>query len=541
MMNNQSWGRLQLLLNSGNEQDAIAFFNGLLSSVQQPVQCLFSCIDWLQENKLSHLQLAFISEFLVLFPNQPHAVFKAGQVLFQQGRFNDAVNVLNSIPQGDALPESQLLLAEVFSSQGDFGKAHRHYCSALELLDDEQSLCLFANFLQKHIYGERDLSESVVAELRQLVDTILSRWPKHRVACLAMLADCHTACTEYRASIDILESIRDTNNLDREENLAYQYLSLGEFEIGFRQAMDRNRALIDKEGAGWLTSIDWYQVDEQVDRLVIFADQGVGDQILNLQFISLIKPQLYQHVILVCETRMCSLFQRSLDDELGAGRVSVIDSRVFNLDMIQSGGQSVKKALLSDLPCLLGVDSSYVNTRRSYLSPDKALVEHFREKYKHSGKPNVGLSWFSSRDKNYKRKNIALTEWQDVLQLPNVAWISIQYGDVQAEVQHCKEQYGVSVQVDALDYFNDIESVVAQIAALDQVACISTASAHIAGALGVPAVVMVPYSPLWYWNFVDNNQQSVWYPSVNLVYRKQANIVDPQLVKLKEALAQLTK
>jgi ADP-heptose:LPS heptosyltransferase len=76
---------------------------------------------------------------------------------------------------------------------------------------------------------------------------------------------------------------------------------------------------------------------------------------------------------------------------------------------------------------------------------------------------------------------------------------------------------------------NDLDGLAALIAACDAVVTVSNTTAHLAGAVGTPTWVMVPYGRghLWYW-FV-NRPQSPWYPRVE-VRRQQPDKSWPDLI-----------
>jgi ADP-heptose:LPS heptosyltransferase len=60
----------------------------------------------------------------------------------------------------------------------------------------------------------------------------------------------------------------------------------------------------------------------------------------------------------------------------------------------------------------------------------------------------------------------------------------------------------------------DFAETAALVANLDLVITVDTAVAHLAGALGVPVWLMLPYAPDWRW-LVDRND-TPWYDSIRL-------------------------
>ncbi len=93
-----------------------------------------------------------------------------------------------------------------------------------------------------------------------------------------------------------------------------------------------------------------------------------------------------------------------------------------------------------------------------------------------------------------------------------------------------KNTDGVEVlQCNSVDNFNDLDGFAALIEACDLVVSADNSTVHIAGALGKPVWVLLPFDPDWRW-MLDRND-SPWYPSAKL-YR-QATIGDWDEVFLK--------
>jgi ADP-heptose:LPS heptosyltransferase len=72
---------------------------------------------------------------------------------------------------------------------------------------------------------------------------------------------------------------------------------------------------------------------------------------------------------------------------------------------------------------------------------------------------------------------------------------------------------------DAARDITDYEDTVAAIAALDLVVTVDTSIAHIAGAMGRPCWVLLPFTSDWRW--LRERADSPWYPSLRL-FRQQA-------------------
>ena len=65
-----------------------------------------------------------------------------------------------------------------------------------------------------------------------------------------------------------------------------------------------------------------------------------------------------------------------------------------------------------------------------------------------------------------------------------------------------------------IDLAVDFAETAAIMAQLDLVICVDTALAHLAGALGKPVWIMLPYAADWRW--LVGREDSPWYPTARL-------------------------
>ena len=95
--------------------------------------------------------------------------------------------------------------------------------------------------------------------------------------------------------------------------------------------------------------------------------------------------------------------------------------------------------------------------------------------------------------------------------------INLQYGDINKEKESLKKTNNNLVHLEDIDLFNDLESCISLLKNLDYFVTVSNSTAHLAGALGIKTILIVPNqsSSYYYWDLSKNS--SIWYKSIKVV------------------------
>ena len=235
-------------------------------------------------------------------------------------------------------------------------------------------------------------------------------------------------------------------------------------------------------------------------RVLIWGEQGIGDEIM---FAGLV-PDVIRNgnrCVLDCDARLRPLFARSFP------AVDVVSGPEPELDFsahLPSGS----------LPSLFrSTDAAFAATTSPYLFADAARRERFRGRYA-DGRRLVGLAWHTKSRTTGRRRSIDLPSFAPLFARPDIRWISLQYGDYDL-LEGAAAAASAPIFVDrAVDQFSDVNGFAAQIAAMDLVITIDNSTAHLAGALGVPVWLLVPFAPDWRW--MQGREDSPWYPTMRL-------------------------
>lgn len=128
----------------------------------------------------------------------------------------------------------------------------------------------------------------------------------------------------------------------------------------------------------------------------------------------------------------------------------------------------------------------------------------------------VGFSWTSSNPFVGDEKSVPLEQLLAALDLPGVGLVNLQYGDHAAAIARASTATGVQVlEARDIDRTNDLAGMCDLVAAMDVVVCIGHTTAHLAGGLGVPNLVLVPSSPFAHW--LGSGETCVWYPQSRIL------------------------
>jgi tetratricopeptide (TPR) repeat protein len=244
--------------------------------------------------------------------------------------------------------------------------------------------------------------------------------------------------------------------------------------------------------------------EERAARLLLWGEQGVGDEI---QFAGLIPDAILtgNRITLDCDARLKPLFARSFP----------------KIEVVSGCGpaEAEEAGIAAQLPtgALPGLyrktEAAFAATTSPYLQADPLERERFGSRYS-DNRRLIGLAWQTKNQKTGRKRSIGLENFASLFALAGIRWISLQYGDCDA-LEEQAAAAGAPLLIDrSVDQFADMDRFAAQIASMDQVITIDNSTAHLAGALGVPVWLLLPFAADWRW--LDARSDTPWYPSLRL-------------------------
>jgi hypothetical protein len=232
--------------------------------------------------------------------------------------------------------------------------------------------------------------------------------------------------------------------------------------------------------------------------ILLRMEQGFGDNIQFIRFAPLVKAR-GGNVLLECSRPLWRVFT----GVAGVDQFVEMGARPTGVDA---------HAHLLSLPGLLGTTVDSIPARVPYLHADTALVDAWKEELAPHRGLKIGIAWQGNPQfKGDRRRSFPLERFAPLARLEGVQLFSLQKGFGSEQLEQGEKPFPVENLGPRLNDFIDTAGLLKN---LDLVITPDTAVAHLAGALGVPIWVALPYTPDWRWML--GRTDSPWYPTMRL-------------------------
>ena len=304
-------------------------------------------------------------------------------------------------------------------------------------------------------------------------------------------------------------------------DLALAYLVKGDFAHGWPAYEAR-----------WLLNYtpDLRYPDRQWDgkpikgTLLLSTEQGYGDAIQFVRYARTVRPMVGR-VVLECREGLETLFR----DVAGIDEVIVRGNPLPAFEAFLP---------LLSLPRVLKTKLSTIPADFPYLKADPVRRERASQLLAPLGRRlKVGIVWGGSPGhRNDANRSLAFENFLELLRVPNLALISLQKGERVAELAAS----GCGALISNLDpAINDFADTAAFAAELDLIIMCDSSVAHLAGALGKPVWVLLPFAPDWRW--LLDRSDSPWYPSMRLFRQSEPKRWDDVFRQVVAALREVAE
>jgi tetratricopeptide (TPR) repeat protein len=465
---------------------------------------------------------------LVLKPDLAEVWYKLGEVLQQQKRYDEAIlsfdQALTRNPQYREAANASALL---HFDAGRYDEAIARFDRSLEIAPGQagafhlKAICQLR--LQRFAEALVNCSKALELapdnpEITNNVGLILQRLARNEEAlgyfdrAIALrpqfsLAFSHrgTSLSELRRFDDALASFAaataiDPDYADAHWNRALLQLLLGDFAGGWaaREWGRKSTAVgfVDRQ----FTKPIWLGEAPIADKTILLhSDEGLGDTIQFARYATMV-AQRGARVILEVQDFVQPLLS-------GIEGVSLCLPKTF--DALPDFDLHCP---LSSLPLAFATRLETIPAAPAYLpAPSIERVQPWQDRLGPHDKLRVGLVWSGNpahgNDRNRSMSLRALSSIIDV----DARFISLQKDVRPDDKARLLERTEIA---DWTGQLSDFAETAALMSCLDLVITVDTSVAHLAGALGRPTWILLPYTPDYRW--LLDRDDSPWYPTVRL-------------------------
>ena len=412
-----------------------------------------------------------------------------GLVYYQKKNFNLAKSFYyESINLNNKNCDTYTLLGDSFSAVGDFDNAKLNYEKSLQIKPyNKMSLNNLASLY--YFKGETLKAENI-----------------------------------YKSSLK-----HNENNYEAHYNLALCQLLQTNFSDGWINYEFRWLASQFNSNK-FASSLPIFKLNNDRKNLLIWSEQGIGDQILFLRFLKELEPYI-NNLFIKIDTRLHKIIKRLYP------KINFLAKKINNEnDYINN------QIPLGNLGGLFVKDTSYlIKNNKSYLTSDYSITNELKNSFKTRKKFICGLSWISKNEDIGDKKSISLEILKPILSINNIEFLDLQYNDTIDERDRFFKTSGIKVsKIEKIDNYNDLNGITSLIDICDFVVTVSNTNAHISGALGKDTFLLLPKGKgkLWYWS--SHKDRCLWYNSIQIIEQKNIDSWDYPIEKLKKIIKERT-
>jgi Flp pilus assembly protein TadD len=437
------------------------------------------------------------------------ALHNLGLIHMSRGDVAGALVLLGSaVEQRPAEPTFQFNLGLAYQSAGQPTRAAAAYRQALAANPAYRKALENLGVVLQDLEQQEAAIEAYRRALALDASSALAR--QNLGNALRALGRLHDAESEYRALLDL-----QPLQADAATQLGATRLSRGDYagweEYEWRYWSAETLAT----SPPWPLPLPKWDGGELAGRtLHLQGEQGIGDEIM---FASVV-PDIARRaaVKLWCEPRLAPLFARSFP-----GIEVCAKPRGGLSPLLGADANDALRYPLASLPRLARRTAGDFSGA-PFLRADAAAIAQWRQRFAALGaRLTLGLSWRGGgAPRAREARSIALERLAPLFAVEGVRIVDLQYGDHREEIDRFNALAPTPLaRFEALDALRDMDGFAAAVAALDAVVCVDNSTAHLAGALGVPTLLLLPFQADWRW--LRGSPGTPWYRSLELLWQRE--------------------
>lgn len=314
----------------------------------------------------------------------------------------------------------------------------------------------------------------------------------------------------------------DPSNASARKNESMARLRKGELRAGFELYESR------WEEAEFIAqkrelACTWWRGDQSLKgrSILLHAEQGLGDTIQFARYASILAEQ-GASVILEAPVPLFELMSDLPGPAQIFRRGEPIPATDFHCPLLS-------------LPFAMRTDLDSVPAKIPYLRPRTPQIARWQAETAGLTGLKVGIVWSGNPNhKNDHNRSLPFTLFQKIFACRGASFVVLQK-DIRADEQPfltaCPNLHNWSAD------FGDFAQTAGLIQQLDLIVSVDTSIAHLAGAMGKPTWILLPFAPDWRW--MGNSDRNPWYPCMKLFRQPQIGDWDTVLTQVSTELTKL--
>jgi Tfp pilus assembly protein PilF len=464
--------------------------------------------------------LASYNRAISIKPDNPEAYYNRGVLFFNLERFEDAIA---SYDRAIAIKPDYI---QAHNNRGNTLKELKRLSEALGSFD--RAISIKPDFADAYFnrgntlrdlnrFDEALASFDRAASIRQ--DFALAHYNK------CILLQELKRYDEARASLDrVLEAKPDY--ADAQASKAELLLLMGDYQQGWDLYEWRFKTKYLEAHSAAINLPLWTGQSIAGKRILIHSKAGYGDYLMFIRYVPLLK-KLGATVIVFAPKPLLSLFSASDTDV----QVVDMDGPVPEVDF-QCPIMSLPKAFRTTLDTI-PADLPYLKA-----PPEK--LAYWRQKLPASEKLRIGLMWSGSPNRNIdknplRNRTAPLNAIRSLLDLP-FEFHSLQKEPLENDAALLSSLTQIHTHQEELGDFSDTAALIDR---MDLVISIDTSVAHLAGGLGKPLWVILPYSSDYRW--AAESDKTPWYPNATQFRQNAVGDWENVIQRVKQRLRNIPK
>jgi tetratricopeptide (TPR) repeat protein len=501
------------LLSQGRPEEAVAAFDKAVQLKPDDADLWRNLGNVLADvHRLAEAILSY-QQALKLNPHHCDAAHRVGLLLHRLNRSEEALvyfNMHGKIPS-DSAPKLQMRALALYI-QNKFEEGLRDIERAHALDPTNAEICNQAGaFLRQLGRDEQAL---------RWFDRALLLWPNYPGA-LSNKAFALTHLHRFEEALAIYEAMRaaDPSDAKVDFDAALVHLLTGNFAAGWARH-DARLKVPGLQIARFEFSQPRWLGNEPIEgkTVLIQTDEGLGDSIQFARYVPMVAGMGARVILVVDDSLVPLLSGLSGVSEclsLSAGPPPAFDYY----------------CPMCSLPLAFGTRLETIPSPRSYLpAPPAPRLQTWEERLGPRDRLRVGLVWSGNpKHKNDSNRSIRLRTLAPVLDA-DATFVSLQK-DPRPDDKTYLDEANI---LDLSCHLTDFVETAALISCLDLVITVDTSVAHLAGGLGQPTWILLPYTPDWRW--LLGRADSPWYPTAQLFRQDETRDYGPVVARLRNEL-----